>query len=326
MEVKPKSRVTIIPAGSHPNPSAAPSGNGPSPITPSVPGSNPSMTTVTGTGSGAKITIGGARPSIGGGRPSIGGGGGGFQPRPSFSRGPRRDLTKFNTDEHRINDRIRVPQVRLIDQNGEQKGVVATPDAMQMARDAGLDLVEISPNAAPPVCKILDYGKFKYEKKKKDHEAKKKQVVVKVKEVQLRPNTDEHDLNYKFKNVRTFLEEGDKAKITMMFRGREVAYVDGGYKTMRRLIEELGEMAVVEAPPKLEGKKLIMVIGPNPKFKPKKEKPPKPVKMSSEPTAGELKARAEAKAIEEADAAHAAEVEAEAVAEAAKSVSETPEA
>lgn len=312
MEVKPKSRVTIIPAGSNPSAPTS-SGNGPSPITPSVPGSAPpsSGMTVTGSGSSAKITIGGgARPSIGGG------GGGGFQPRPAFSRGPRRDLTKFNTDEHRINDRIRVPQVRLIDQNGEQKGVVSTPDAMTMARDAGLDLVEISPNAAPPVCKILDYGKFKYEKKKKDHEAKKKQVVVKVKEVQLRPNTDEHDLDYKFRNVRTFLEEGDKAKITMMFRGREVAYVDGGYKTMRRLIEELGEMAIVEAPPKLEGKKLIMVIGPNPKFKPKKEKPPKPVKMSAEPTAEELKAKAARAASEAADAAHAAEVAAEEAAEA----------
>jgi translation initiation factor IF-3 len=228
--------------------------------------------TVTGSGSGAKITIAGGAP-----RPPFGGGGG-FQPRPP--RYPKRDLTKFNTDEHRINERIRVPQVRLIDQNGEQKGVVSTTDAMQMAREALLDLVEISPNAAPPVCKILDYGKFKYEKKKKDHEAKKKQVVVKVKEVQLRPNTDEHDLDYKFKNVRTFLEEGDKAKITMMFRGREVAYVDGGYKTMRRLIEELGELAIVEAPPKLEGKKLIMVIGPNPKAKkmiPKVSKPKVPL-------------------------------------------------
>jgi translation initiation factor IF-3 len=269
MEVKPKSRVSIIPAGSAPASSSGPTpSSGPSPITPATPGSSSHTTaTVTGSGSGAKITIGGGRPS-----------GGGFQPRPSFSRGPRRDLTKFNTDEHRINDRIRVPQVRLIDHLGNQVGVVGTPEALQMAKDVSLDLVEISPNAAPPVCKILDYGKFKYEKKKKDHEAKKRQVVVKVKEVQLRPNTDEHDLDYKFKNVRTFLEEGDKAKITMMFRGREVAYVDGGYKTMRRLIEELGEMAIVEAPPKLEGKKLIMVIGPNPKFKPKKEKPPKPVK------------------------------------------------
>jgi translation initiation factor IF-3 len=185
-----------------------------------------------------------------------------------------------------------VPQVRLIGADGAQLGVVSTPDAMQMARDLGIDLVEISPSAVPPVCKLLDYGKFKYEKKKKDHEAKKKQVVVKVKEVQLRPNTDEHDLDYKFRNIRTFLEEGDKAKITMMFRGREVAYVDGGYKTMKRLIEDLGEMAIVEAPPKLEGKKLIMVIGPNPKFK--KPKPPKKVKESPPtPAPGTEQAKAE---------------------------------
>lgn len=265
MEVKPKSRVTIIPAGSAPaSPSGAPSA--------------PSTTTVIGSGSGAKITIGGNRPSSGGGAPS-----GGFQPRaPRF---PRRDLTKFNTDEHRINERIRVPQVRLIDHEGNQVGVVGTPEALQMARDVALDLVEISPNAAPPVCKILDYGKFKYEKKKKDHEAKKKQVVVKVKEIQLRPNTDEHDLDYKFKNVKTFLEEGDKAKITMMFRGREVAYVDGGYKTMRRLIEELGDLAVVEAPPKLEGKKLIMVIGPNPKAKkPTQKQRAEKAAMATDPT------------------------------------------
>lgn len=257
MEVKTKTRVSIIPASQSSDPAAAPApSSGPSPIT----------TTTSPTG---QIKIGTRSGPPGGGssfppRPSGGGGG--------FSRGPRRDLSKFNTDEHRINERIRVPQVRLIDHEGTQVGVTDTSQAMQMARDVGLDLVEISPNANPPVCKILDYGKFKYEKKKKDHEAKKKQVVVKVKEVQLRPNTDEHDLDYKFKNVRTFLEEGDKAKITMMFRGREVAYVDSGYKTMQRLIQELGDMAIVEAPPKLEGKKLIMVVGPNPKFK----KPPKP--------------------------------------------------
>lgn len=271
MEVKTKARVSIIPASQNSDsssstaspaePSAAPiSVGGPSPIKIGAgPSSAPSST--------GQIKIGTRSGPSAGGSP--------FPPRPSgggFSRGPRRDLSKFNTDEHRINERIRVPQVRLIDHLGAQIGVTDTMVAMQMARDVGLDLVEISPNAAPPVCKILDYGKFKYEKKKKDHEAKKKQVVVKVKEVQLRPNTDEHDLDYKFKNVRTFLEEGDKAKITMMFRGREVAYVDSGYKTMQRLILELGDMAIVEAPPKLEGKKLIMVIGPNPKYK----KPPKP--------------------------------------------------
>ncbi len=267
MEVKPKPRVSIIPVGSNPSSSAGTSTGGP---TPNGPGGPTTTTTITPASGGTTIKIN-RSPGT-----SIGGGGGGFQPRPP--RYPRRDLSKFNTDEHRTNERIRVVEVRLIDQDGNQMGVTPTAQALQMARDAGLDLVEISPNAAPPVCKILDYGKFKYEKKKKDHEAKKKQVVVKVKEVQLRPNTDEHDLDYKFKNVRTFLEEGDKAKITMMFRGREVAYVDGGYKTMRRLIEELGEMAIVEAPPKLEGKKLIMVIGPNPKYKP--AKPPKMAKIA----------------------------------------------
>jgi translation initiation factor IF-3 len=266
MEVKPKTRVSIIPAGS------------------SAGSSTPTTTTTTTTSEGGgpvRITIGGGGGGSSNPNPNpirIGGGGGGHSAPGGFvpraPRYPRRDLSKFNTDEHRINERIRVPQVRLIDHEGNQVGVVDTPQAMQMARDVGLDLVEISPNAAPPVCKILDYGKFKYEKKKKDHEAKKKQVVVKVKEIQLRPNTDEHDIAYKFKNVRTFLEEGDKAKITMMFRGREVAYVENGRKLLARLIEELGDLAVVEANAKLEGKKLIMVLGPNPKYKPKKE--PKP--------------------------------------------------
>lgn len=274
MEVKTKARVSIIPASQNSDsssPTATPTEPSTAPISIGVSPGGPSPIKIGAGPSSAPSSTGQIKIGTRSGPP---GGGSSFPPRPSggFSRGPRRDLSKFNTDEHRINERIRVPQVRLIDHLGAQIGVTDTTVAMQMARDVGLDLVEISPNAAPPVCKILDYGKFKYEKKKKDHEAKKKQVVVKVKEVQLRPNTDEHDLDYKFKNVRTFLEEGDKAKITMMFRGREVAYVDAGYKTMQRLILELGDMAIVEAPPKLEGKKLIMVIGPNPKYK----KPPKP--------------------------------------------------
>jgi translation initiation factor IF-3 len=114
-----------------------------------------------------------------------------------------------NKDEHRINERIRVPQVRLIDEKGEQVGVVDTREALQMARDRGLDLMEVSAASSPPVCKICDYGKFKYEKKKKEHEARKKQTVIKVKEIQLRPQTEEHDLDYKFKNAKQFLEDGD---------------------------------------------------------------------------------------------------------------------
>ena len=194
----------------------------------------------------------------GAGRPP-GAGGPPFPPRPRL---PRARFEAPSKDEHRINERIRVPNVRLIDEKGEQVGIVPTFQALQMAKDRGLDLMEVSPNAAPPVCKICDYGKFKYEKKKKDNEARKKQTVIKVKEIQLRPQTEEHDLEYKFKNIRKFLEEGDKAKITIMFRGREIVYVDQGHKMMKDLIERTKDIASVEAYPKLEGKKLIMVLAP----------------------------------------------------------------
>jgi translation initiation factor IF-3 len=187
--------------------------------------------------------------------------------RPRFPRGP---VPNQNKDEHRINERIRVPEVRLIDENGGQVGVVSTREALQMARDRGLDLMEVSPNSSPPVCKICDYGKFKYEKKKKEHVAKKKQTVIKVKEIQLRPQTEEHDLDYKFKNVLQFLKDGDKAKITIMFRGREITYVDQGFKIMKRLADLVKDVAIVEAHPKLEGKKLIMVLAPAAGGAPKK--------------------------------------------------------
>ena len=154
--------------------------------------------------------------------------------------------------------------MRLIDEIGTQVGVISTREALQMARDRGLDLMEVSPNSSPPVCKICDYGKFKYEKKKKEAQARKKQTVIKVKEVQLRPQTEQHDLDYKFKNIRTFLEEGDKAKITIMFRGREITYVDQGFKIMKHLQEMTKDIAIVEATPKLEGKKLIMILAPAP--------------------------------------------------------------
>jgi translation initiation factor IF-3 len=184
-----------------------------------------------------------------------------FPPRPR----PRGLLPTPNKDEHRINERIRVPQVRLIDEKGEQVGVVPTQQALQMARERGLDLMEVSPNSSPPVCRICDYGKFKYEKKKKEHEARKKQTTIRVKEIQLRPQTDQHDLDYKFKNIRKFLEDGDKAKITIMFRGREITYVDQGHQIMRQLAEMTKDIGTVEAIPKLEGKKLIMIIAPGKK-------------------------------------------------------------
>lgn len=141
-------------------------------------------------------------------------------------------------------------------------GIFQPADALKIARERGMDLVEISPTANPPVCKITDYGKFMYEKKKKEHEAKKNQVVVNVKEVQLRPQTDEHDIEYKFNHVKRFLQEGDKAKVTVMFRGREVTNLDVGRVMINRLLEEVKDIGVAESPPKLEGKKLMVVISP----------------------------------------------------------------
>jgi translation initiation factor IF-3 len=182
--------------------------------------------------------------------------------RSRFSRGQFQQFTK---DEHRINERIRVPQVRLIDDTGAQVGIISTQEALRMAREKGLDLMEVSPNAQPPVCKICDYGKFKYEKKKKEHQAKKKQTIIKVKEVQLRPHTDQHDLDYKMRNVRSFLEDGDKAKVTMTFKGREVTYWEQGSRTMDDLFKKVSDIAVLESPPIREGKKLIMILAPQTK-------------------------------------------------------------
>lgn len=207
-----------------------------------------------------------------------------FTPSTPFSRRPGggkfdRKFNKDDKDEHRVNERIRVPQVRLIDQNGGQVGVVDTRRALQMARDAGLDLMEVAPNARPPVCKILDYGKYKYEQKKKEAQARKNQVIIKVKEVQFRPGTDTHDREVKYRNVRSFLEEGDKAKITVMFRGREVAHAENGMEIMKELIERMKDIGEPESPPKMEGKKMIMVIAPI-QGKAAKKPGPAPIKLN----------------------------------------------
>lgn len=140
--------------------------------------------------------------------------------------------------------------------------MIPTIEALRLAREAGLDLVEISPNAVPPVCKILDYGKFKYEQKKKTQEARKKQVVVKVKEVKMRPTTDEHDYQFKMRHIKRFLEEGDKAKITIVFKGREMAYTEQGRAVLRRIVEEMKDEAKIETPPAMEGRSLYMIIAP----------------------------------------------------------------
>lgn len=148
----------------------------------------------------------------------------------------------------------------MIAEDGEQLGVVSIQDAMTRAEEAGLDLVEISPTAEPPVCKILDYGKYKYEQQKKAAEARKKQKVIEVKELKFRPNIDDHDYNVKIKAARRFLEDGDKVKITLRFRGREMAHLDLGMKVMARVREELADLAKVEMDARVEGKQAIMIL------------------------------------------------------------------
>jgi translation initiation factor IF-3 len=152
--------------------------------------------------------------------------------------------------------------VRLVDANGEMVGVVSLRDALFAAEEAGLDLVEVSPNAEPPVCKILDYGKYKYEAQKKANEARKKQKIIEVKEIKLRPNIDEHDYDIKMKAMRRFLEEGDKVKVTMRFRGREMAHQDIGMNVLVKVRDTLEDLGKVEQMPKLEGKQMIMVLAP----------------------------------------------------------------
>jgi len=162
----------------------------------------------------------------------------------------------------RVNDKIRAAEIRLIGAEGENVGVVTPERAMNMAEAAGLDLVEISPNANPPVCKIMDYGKYKYEQQKRESEARKKQKVIEVKEVKFRPNTDTHDYDVKMRNVFKFLEKGDKVKITLRFRGREMAHQDLGRELLNRVAEDVKEVGKVENMPKMEGRQMIMIIGP----------------------------------------------------------------
>ena len=162
----------------------------------------------------------------------------------------------------RVNGRIRSPEIRLIGPNGENVGVVAPDRAMALAEQVGLDLVEISPNATPPVCKIMDFGKFKYDTQKREAEAKKKQKTIEVKEVKFRPNTDTHDYDVKMRNVTRFLESGDKVKITMRFRGREMAHQNLGRELLERVATDVDGLGKVENMPKVEGRQMVMMIGP----------------------------------------------------------------
>jgi translation initiation factor IF-3 len=165
-------------------------------------------------------------------------------------------------DGPRVNEEIRVPQVRLIDQDGEMQGVMTAREVVQRAYGVGLDLVEISPNAEPPVVKILDFGKFKYEQQKKRNEAKKKQKVIEIKEIKVRPNIDENDYQVKLRQMKSFIGEGDKVKVTLRFRGREMAHQDIGVRVLERIRTDMDGATKVEQMPRMENRQMVMVLTP----------------------------------------------------------------
>lgn len=186
------------------------------------------------------------------------------------------------TNELRINDRIRVPEVRLVGSAGEQIGIVAIADAIQRAEDEDLDLVEVAATARPPVCKIMDYGKFKYETAQKAREARRNQTLTVIKEMKLRPKIDPHDYETKKGHVVRFLRAGDKVKITIMFRGREQSRPELGYRLLERLAGEVEELGVVEAAPKQDGRNMTMVIAPH-------KNPPKTVRTATAAAVNEVR-------------------------------------
>jgi translation initiation factor IF-3 len=177
--------------------------------------------------------------------------------------------------DHRVNERIRVETVRLIDQEGNQRGVMATKDALVLAKSLDLDLVEIAPTAQPPVCRIMDYGKFKFDEAQKAKESRRKTLNVGVKEMKYRPKIGDGDFNTKTRLVEKFLGEGHKVKVTIMFRGRESAHPELGKKILDRIVEKLEDVAKVESAPKLDGRNMIMVLGPDKKSKTKVAEVPK---------------------------------------------------
>ncbi len=167
-------------------------------------------------------------------------------------------ISKITT---RINFQIKVKEVRVISSDGEQLGILDTREAIRKADELGLDLVEVAPMAKPPVCRIMDFGKYKYELAKKAQESKKHQSVIVVKEVKLRPRTDEHDIQFKTNNIKRFLEDGHKVKVTVMFRGREMAHTTHGRAVLDRIVQDLQNEAVIESPPRMEGRNMTMLLG-----------------------------------------------------------------
>ena len=177
----------------------------------------------------------------------------------------RESQTIAQDRSHRINGEVNAPEVRLVGVDGEALGVVRLAEAFRLAEDEQVDLVEIAPTASPPVCRLMDYGKFKYQEQKKAHEAKLKQKQIQIKEVKFRPQTDDNDYQTKLRNLMRFLEEGDKAKVTMRFRGREMAHQEFGIKLLEKLRDDLAALSVVESMPRLEGRQMVMVLAPKKK-------------------------------------------------------------
>jgi translation initiation factor IF-3 len=201
---------------------------------------------------------------------------GGVSINSGFNRGGGWQRRDNRTPSVRINERIRVREVRVIDDEGEQLGVMTPFEAIKIARERGLDLVEVAPQAQPPVCRIIDFGKFQYEQKKKAHEAKKKQVVIEVKEIKFRPATDDHDYNFKMKHAQEILQDGNKVKATVRFRGREITHKELGMRLLVRLEADLLEFGLIEVRPKVEGMMMTAIFAPK-KVEKQHEKPkPKP--------------------------------------------------
>ena len=171
-------------------------------------------------------------------------------------------MTAIQKQRVRINEFIKVPEVRLIGPDGQQVGILPIKEALAMAAEAHLDLVEVAPQAAPPVCRVMDYGKFKYQQSKKQQEARRRQTIIQVKEVKVRPKIEEHDLAFKLRNTRRFLGDSDKVKISVIFRGREIAHTDRGFRILAQMAEALADIGVVEQPPRLEGRNLSMIVSP----------------------------------------------------------------
>jgi len=177
-------------------------------------------------------------------------------------RGKRRRPQEFKHEETRFNRRIRAREVRVIGADGEQIGILPIQQALIAAEQAGLDLVEVAPTARPPVCKIMDFGRYKYDEKKRAQETKRKQTVISVKEIKIRPKTDIHDYDFKMKNARKFLEAGDKCKITVVFRGREITHKEIAFERLQRVREDLSDVSTVEQQPRMDGRTMAMILAP----------------------------------------------------------------